>query len=487
MPKTMEFKALFRALAVLLSIVSAFMLLCLIAGLFLGEGNDAIRSFAPGILIGGFLFVPALLVGNKKTHLSSRSGYLFVVLSWLGATILGALPFVFSGAIPSITSALFETMSGFTTTGATILTDIEALPSSLLLWRATTHWLGGMGIVVLTVAIFPLLGLNGKALMEAEAPGPQVDKFTPRLSHTAGILWLIYLGLTIILIFLLLAGGMSWLDAVTHSFATMATGGFSTRNASVGAWNSAYIDIVLTVFMLLAGTNFALHWRMLQGKIGKALRDSEWRLYIGIFALAAVAIAINLFRSGMYASFPQSLRYAAFQTASILTTTGFATADYILWSPFAQAVLFCLMFIGGSGGSTAGGIKVGRILTLLKMGLAEMKYLINPRGVYGIFVNRTYVHKKIVYDIAAMVFLYLTSILVSTLVVAWGGYDILTSLTATLATLGNIGPGFSLVGPACNYAFFPPWIQLWLFFMMLLGRLEVYTVLLIFTRSFWKR
>lgn len=483
----MGYKALFRALAVLLSIVSAFMFLCLLVGLFLGEGAAAIRTFGIPVLLGGLLFLPAILVGKSNTHLSSRAGYLFVVLSWLGATILGALPFLLSGAISSVPAALFETMSGFTTTGATILTNIEALSGSLLLWRATTHWIGGMGIVVLTVAIFPLLGLNGKALMEAEAPGPQVDKFTPRLSHTAGILWLIYLGLTILLVILLMFGGMSLLDAVIHSFSTLATGGFSSRNASVGAWNSAYIDVVITIFMVLAGTNFALHWRMLQGKFGKALYDSEWRLYIGIFSVSSILIAVNLFRSGIYASFAQSLRFASFQAASILTTTGSATADYLLWSPFAQAVLFCLMFIGGCGGSTAGGIKVGRIMTLLKMGVAEMKYLMNPRGVYGIFVNKTYVHKKIVYDIAAMVFLYITSILISTLVVAWGGYDILTSLTATLATLGNIGPGFSLVGPACNYAFFPGWIKLWLVFTMLLGRLEVYTVLLIFTRSFWKR
>lgn len=483
----METKSLFRALALLLAIVTAFMIPCALVGLAYGEALSSLWIYIPPCLIGLFCFVLAFTGNRHKTTLSPRTGYLFVTLGWLLSACLGSLPFVLSGCIPLFSSAFFEVMSGFSTTGATILADIEALPPSLLLWRACTHWLGGMGIVVLTVAIFPLLGLNGKALMEAEAPGPQVDKFTPRLSNTAAILWLIYLGLTVILFVLLLFGGMDFLEALTHSFATMATGGFSTRNASVGAWNSAYIDGIITLFMVLAGTNFALHWRFMQGKPLTVLRDSEWRLYLGIFFGSSIFISLSLADSGLYGSFAEAWRYASFQVASILTTTGFATADYLAWPSFAQAILFCLMFIGGSAGSTAGGIKVGRVVTLLKMGAAEMKYLLNPRGVYGIFVNRRYVHKNIVYDIAAMVFLFLSSVLVSTLVVSAAGFDILTSLSATLATIGNIGPGFSLVGPSFNYGFFPEWVKLWLSFVMLLGRLEIYTVLVLFTPAFWKR
>lgn len=483
----METKVLYRAISVLLSVVSTFMLVCLLAGLSLGEGVSAVYAFLPPILAGYALFASSLLIRRGTGAMSHRAGYLFVTLSWVSSAALGAVPFMLSSANLPLSDALFESMSGFTTTGATILADIERLPRSILLWRATTHWLGGMGIVVLTVAIFPLLGISGRSLMEAEAPGPQVDKFTPRLSETASILWRIYLGLTILLTVLLMVGGMDLVDALIHSFATMATGGFSSRNASVGAYGSAYVDVLLTVFMIIAGTNFTLHWKVLTGKIGVAARDSEWRAYILIFAAATSGVWLSLVKGGLYGSPVTALRHAGFQVASILTTTGFATADYVQWPSFAQALLFSVMLVGGCAGSTGGGVKVSRVLTLFKMALSEMRYLLNPRGVFGIFVNRTYMKKVIVYDIAAMVYLYLGSAIVSTLVVSWGGFDVLTSLTATLATLGNIGPGLSLVGPANTYAFFPGWLKIWFFFIMLLGRLEVYTVAVIFTRSFWKR
>ena len=485
----MEIRPLIRALAVLLAIVAGFMAACLVVGLALGEGSAAVRSFAPSVALGLSLLAFSFIYGRKrgKPILSPRTGYLFVTLGWVLSAAIGALPFVNSGILPTFADAFFETMSGFTTTGATVVTDIELLPHSILLWRATTHWLGGMGIVVLTVAIFPLLGLGGRALMEAEAPGPQVDKFTPRLSETAKILWLIYLGLTILQTALLMLGGMDWLDALTHSFATMATGGFSTRNLSVGAYGSGYIDTVITVFMFLAGMNFAVHWRLLRGDIRVFSCDSEFKTYLSIMVVATSVIAFDLFRHGSYADPATAVRFAAFQATSILTTTGFTTADYLAWPPLSQNVLFALMFIGGCAGSTGGGIKVGRIVTMFKMGLSEMRYLLQPRGMFGVFVDGHYLKKNIVYDIAAMVFLYMGAIIISTLVVAAGGFDILTSLTSTLATLGNIGPGFARVGPAFNYAFYPSWIKAWLSFVMLLGRLEVYTVLMLFTRSFWRR
>ncbi len=483
----MESRALFRAISVLLSVVASFMLACMLAGLAFGEGAVAVRSFAPPVAAGYALFVASLFLKREAMTMSNRSGYLFVTLSWVCSAALGAIPFVLSPARLPVPDALFEAMSGFTTTGATVIRDLEIMPKSILLWRATTHWLGGMGIVVLTVAIFPLLGISGKALMEAEAPGPQVDKFTPRLSDTAAILWRIYLGLTVALTLLLILGGMSPFDAVTHSFATMATGGFSTRNASVGAFNSPFIDVVLTAFMLIAGMNFALHWKALTGKFREVARDGEWRAYMLIFAVATAGVFAAVMKNSIYADPLAALRHSGFQVASILTTTGFTTADFAAWPSFAQGILFAVMFVGGCAGSTGGGIKVSRILTLFKMALSEMRYLLNPRGVFGIFVNGTYMRKVIVYDIAAMVYLYLGSIIVSTLVVSWGGFDVLTSVTSTLATLGNIGPGLALAGPANTYAFFPGWIKLWFFFVMLLGRLEVYTVAVIFTRSFWKR
>jgi len=486
---TVELKPLAKALAVLLAIVALFMAGAMVAGLLLGEGSAALGAFAPSVAIGlgALVATQALIRFRSGLSLSHRSGYLFVTLAWVLSAALGALPFRLYGAVPSYTDAFFETMSGFSTTGASILADIESLPESLLLWRAMTHWLGGMGIVVLTVAIMPLLGLSARSVMEAEAPGPQVDKFTPRLSQTAKILWLIYLGLTAALTVLLLFGGMSLIDALTHAFATMATGGFSTRNASVGAFGSTYVDVVLTVFMVLAGVNFSLHWSALRGDLRKVLADTELRVYLAVFAAASVVIVLDLRRAGLFDSVGEAARYASFQASSILTTTGFATADYTLWPPLSQAVLFTLMFIGGCAGSTGGGVKVSRIVTLFKMGQSEMRYLLNPRGVYGVFLDGRHLKKNVVYDIAAMVFLYLVAAFVSTMAVAAGGYDILTSLSATMACLGNIGPGFALVGPACNYGFMPGALKWWLSFAMLLGRLEVYTVLVLFTRAFWRR
>lgn len=454
----------------------------------LGEDDVALRGFLPPAAL--CLFFAAFVIADRrkagKAVLSPRAGYLFVTLAWLMATLIGALPFFTSGAIPSYIDSVFEVMSGFSTTGATNLSNIEALPRSLLFWRSATHWLGGMGIVVLTVAVLPLLGLSSRSLMEAEAPGPSVDKFTPRLSQTAKTLWLIYIGMTVIQTVLLLFGGMDLLDAIGHAFATMGTGGFSTKNASVASFGSAYIDWVIIIFMLLAGINFTLHWKLIRGEFSTALKDTELRVYLGIFLVSSILVALNLWSKNIYPGFMESLRFGAFQTSTILTTTGFATADYLAWPALSQTILFLLMFVGGCAGSTAGGIKVSRIITMFKMGFSEMKYLLNPRGIYGVFVDGRYLKKNVVYDIAAMVFLYFASIGVSTIVISIGGFDIISSLTATLACLGNIGPGFGLVGPVLNYGFFPPWLKLWLSFVMLLGRLEIFTVLVIFTRSFWR-
>ncbi len=464
------------------------MAVCLAAGLLLGEGSRALRAFGVPVGIGTACLVLAWIgkVTNRKITLPPRDGFLFVALAWVFSSALGALPFTLAGTMTYV-DAFFETISGFTTTGASILTDIEVLPRSLLLWRSTTHWLGGMGIVVLTVAILPLLGVGGLGLMEAETPGPSVDKITPRISSTAKILWLIYVALTVLEIGLLMAGGLDWFDAVTHTFGTMATGGFSPKNLSVGHYRSGYVDVVITVFMLAAGLNFSLYFKLLSGKAISVFRDSEARTYLGIFAAAALLIAWDLRRAGTFEGFGTALRYAGFQASSILTTTGFATADFARWPPLSQTVLFLLMFIGGCAGSTGGGIKVIRIVFLSKMAFTEMKYLLNPRGIYGIFVDGKPLRKNIIYDTAAFVLLYIFLLLATTLVVASGGYDILTSLTASLATVGNIGPGFGRVGPAFNYAFFQDGIKVWLSFAMLAGRLEIYTIFVLFTRAFWRR
>jgi len=481
-------RSLLRILSVVAALISLFLLIMAFFSLMEGEGARLLLSFIlpSSFGIGFFLVMAVLSRKDSRPYLTNREGFFFVTFSWLMASAIGSLPFVISGQIPSYIDAFFEVMSGFTTTGASILSNIEAMPRSLLLWRATTHWLGGMGIVVLTVAIFPLLGFGGLRLMEAEAPGPSVDKITPRISSTAKIFWFIYLGLTVIQASMLMLGGMDWFDSICHTFATLATGGFGVKNLSIGHYDSAYFDVVIMVFMLIAGMNFTLHYRLLLGKGRTVFRDPELRAYLAIFAVATLVIAINLRSNGLFGNIFNALRYAGFQSSSILTTTGFATADFAKWPAASQIVLFFLMFSGGCAGSTGGGIKVIRIITLFKMAFTEMRYLMNPKGVYAIFVNGKAVRKNVVYDTAALVFLYFAFMIVTFVIVGLGGYDVTTSVTATLANLGNIGPGLALVGPSANYAFFPWWIKLWLSFAMLVGRLEVYTVLVLFTRRFWR-
>lgn len=482
----MNLTLVLKVTAVLLLVVSAFMIAPLIVALYYGE-LPMLRAFLiPMGAVAAASGVFLLLMRGRTGELSTRSGFFLVTLSWLSAAAVGAVPFVISGSIPAYTDAFFETMSGFTTTGATILTDIEALPKSILFWRSLTHWLGGMGIIVLTVAILPLLGVGGLQLMRAEAPGPSVDRLTPKITQTAKILWLIYLGLTVLETALLMFGGLSLFEALTHTFGTLATGGFSPKAASVGHYTSAYVHIVVTVFMMGAGINFILYYRLLKGQFAIIRRNTEVKVYLGIFVVASLIIAVTL--SGRtYEGFGESLRFASFQAASILTTTGYATADFAAWPQLAQVVLFALMFIGGSAGSTGGGMKVVRIVTAVKQGFNEMRYLIHPRGVFAIRLNGQPVKKDVVYNITGLVFLYIFMLLFTMLFVATGGYDILTSLSTALVTLGNIGPGFGRIGPVENYAFYQPYIKWYLSFIMMVGRLEVYTVLVLISPAFWKR
>lgn len=482
----MNLTLVLKVTAVLLLVVSAFMLAPILVALYYGELYVLSAFLLPmlgvGIVCGGFL----LLARGRNGELSPQSGFFLVTLSWLSVAAVGAIPFVISHAIPSYTDAFFETMSGFTTTGATILTEIEVLPKSILFWRSLTHWLGGMGIIVLTVAILPLLGVGGLQLMKAEAPGPSVDRLTPKITETAKILWLIYLALTVLETTLLMVGGLNLYEALIHTFGTLATGGFSPKAASVGHYTSAYVHIVITIFMLGAGINFILYFRLLKGQFSIIRRNTEVKAYLGIFAVASLIITATLYGQ-TYSGFGESLRFASFQAASILTTTGYATADFATWPQLAQVVLFVLMFIGGSAGSTGGGMKVIRVVTAVKQGFNEMRYLIHPRGVFAIRLNGARVRKDVVYNITGLIFLYLFLLLVTGIFVATGGYNILTSFSTALVTLGNIGPGFGRVGPVENYAFFQPYIKWYLSFIMMVGRLEVYTVLVLLTPTFWKR
>jgi len=483
----MKYRLVIKVISILLLIISGFMLIPTAIALFLNE-NKVFNAF---IIVIAFTIIVSLFFiytfrDKKERTMLTRDGFLFVTFSWVFVSLIGALPFYLSGAIPSFADAYFETMSGFTTTGASILTNIEGLPQSLLFWRSLTHWLGGMGIVVLAVAILPMFGIGGLQLIKAEAPGPTVDKITPRIAETAKLLWFIYFGFTITETILLMFGGMSLFDALTHSFATLATGGFSTKNGSVAQFNSAYIDGVITFFMVMAGINFILHYRLLTGRMKFLIKDSEFKAYIAIFLIASVLITFNLY-GVTYKTIGASFRYASFQVATIITTTGFASADFEKWPYFSQAILFILMFVGGCSGSTGGGIKVIRLVTLLKQAINEMKYLIHPRAVFTLRISGNIVKKNVVYSISGFFYLYIFMLLVTTLVISTAEENLLTSFTTALATVGNIGPGFGKVGPSKNYAFYPAYIKWFLSFAMLVGRLELYTVLVIFTPRFWDR
>jgi trk system potassium uptake protein TrkH len=454
-----------------------------------GEPFFNIRAFLVpmGLAAVFFLFIRFVFGQKGMPHLSPKSGFLFVCLAWISASLLGCIPFMLTGVIPDFTKAFFETMGGFTTTGASVVVDALSIPRSLLFWRSLTHWMGGMGIVVLTVAIFPLLGFGGLNLMEAETPGPTVNKLSPKIAKSAKILWMLYLGFTAALTILLLAGGLDPFDALTRAMVTVSTGGCSAGNADASSYTSGYIQIVLMIFMLLGGMNFPLHYKMLTGKFRALARDSEWRVYLSIFIVVTLLIAYDLYRRGMYTSLDDSLLQAGFHVSSLLSTTGFYTLDFSTWGSLSQILLLLLLFIGGCAGSTGGGIKVIRILTMFKMAVTEMKYLVYPRGVFGVFVNGQYLKKNIVYNCAALVFLYFAVFVVVAVIVASGGYDILTSLTTSLAFLSNTGVGFGMAAPFKSFDFLPPYIMWTLDIAMLIGRLEVYTFLVIFTPAFWKR
>jgi len=476
-----------KIISILLIILSGFMLFPAGIALYCGE-DRSFNAFAGTIAVtavcSAFLFL--MLRKNRAGALSTRDGFLMVTLSWVLASLIGAMPFYLSGSIPSFTDAFFETISGFSTTGASILTDVESLPRSMLFWRSLTHWLGGMGIVVLTVAILPLMGIGGLQLIQAESPGPTVDRLTPRIAGTAKLLWLIYIGFTVAETLLLMLGGMDLFDALTHTFGSVSTGGFSVKNASVGHYRSAYIDGVITIFLILSGINFTLHYRLLTGRLKPIVRDSELKAYLLIFITSTAVVAFSLYGTS-YKTVGECLRYASFQTASILTATGFATADFEKWPLLGQIVLFTLMFVGGCTGSTSGGIKVMRIVVLFKQAVNEMKLLLHPRGVFTLKLSGIMVKKNIVYAVSGFFFLYIAVLLSVTAIVASAGYDITTSFTAVLATLGGIGPGFGNVGPMDNYSFFEDYVKWALSFAMLAGRLELYTVLVIFLPLFWRR
>ena len=448
-----------------------------------GDG-DALGILLAGIVtffVGGFTYEITMFEGD----LTPREGFAIVTMAWTTAAAFGALPYLFTGALDSPVVAFFEAMSGFTTTGASVFTDIESLPHGVLFWRSLTQWLGGMGIIVLVIAVLPYLGVGGMQLFKAEVPGPTPERLRPRITQTAKLLWIVYVGLTAAEIALYLLGGMSFFDAVNHSFTTLATGGFSTRNASIASFDSAYIHWVTIIFMYLAGVNFSLHFRAATGR-PVYFRDQEWRFYTYIVVLAALAIAVVNVASGSYGALEPAVRHALFQATSITTTTGFVSADYELWVPGAQMALFALFFVGGMAGSTGGGIKTMRVLLLVKQTANELRKHLHRRAVLLTRVGEQAVKQEVLANVTGFVILYLLLCLAGAVVLGFLGMDPLTSIAASIASIGNVGPSFGDVGATDDYGWMSDPALLVLSFCMLVGRLEIYTVLLLFHPETWK-
>ena len=453
--------------------------------IYCGEPEVLLSFIIPMIL--SFVFFLSVYIPFRKVKfiLSIRQTFAIVALCWITASFMGAMPLYFSGTFPSFTDAFFESVSGFTTTGCSVCPSVEDLPRSINMWRCLTHWLGGMGIVTLTVALLPLLGIGGFRLIKAETTGPEKGKVTARITTTAKILWLIYASLTLIEAILLRICGMDTIDAFAHAFSTLGTGGFSSRNASIGAWNSPAIDYVITIFMLLSGVNFSLFYYLIARKVSDIFSNSEFRYYIGIVICSVTIVVLCLIP--YFNNFGDSFRYGIFQVASIVTTTGFGTNDYILWPSSAQFILFLLFFIGGSSGSTSGGIKVIRWVVLGKQVHNETEKMLHPHGDFSIRLDGRPGRKDIVFNVAAFLMLYIALLMITTFIGTFGKLDIFTSFTAAASMVGNIGPAFGSLGPTESFSVLPNFLKWWYCFAMLAGRLELYTMLIFFFPSYWKK
>lgn len=447
------------------------------------------------------VLVGALLMFMTRGHekeVKKREGYVIVTFGWLFMSLSGMLPYLFSGTIPGVANAFFETISGYTTTGATILTEIETLPKSILFWRSTTHWIGGMGIIVLAIAILPLLGIGGMQLFAAEAPGPSADKLHPRITDTAKRLWIIYVSFTVIETILLKLAGMSFFDAINHALSTLSTGGFSTKNASVAYWNDKpLIQYIIIFFMFIAGTNFVLSYFAFKGRVQKILKDEEFRLYTAFVVGFGIIASLVIFFKGdlslssidhpmVWGKAEASVRHGLFQVLAVITTTGFVTADYTLWTPFLTVIFFGLMFLGGSAGSTSGGIKVVRHLLTIRNALVEFKRTLHPNAILLVRYNSKSVDRSIIFNILAFFILYMLSWIIGASVLASMGLDFKTALGGAASALGNVGPAFGDLGPVDSYAGLPIGAKWWMAFLMLIGRLELFTVLILLTPFFWR-
>lgn len=480
----MNTRAVIKTLGIVLISEAAFMTPSMFVAA-INNGSDSSAFLLTIFILLSFGFLMTRIKPSNK-HIYTRDGFAIVALGWVAISFFGALPFYFSQVIPSFTDSLFESVSGFTTTGASILTNIEILPKGIIFWRSFTHWIGGMGVLVLTLAILPSVGGRALHIMRAESPGPSTEKLVPKLGHTAKILYIIYFAITLAEVILLMMAGMNLYDALIHAFGSAGTGGFSNKNLSVGAFQNPLIEMIISFFLLLFGMNFALHYQLIKGNWKTVFKDEELRFYFGAIAISIVIITLDI-RGNVFPSIWESLRYAIFQVSSIVTTTGFATADFNIWPQLSQFILILLMFLGASAGSTGGAMKAIRILILFKMIKRELARLIHPRSIHAVRIGGKAISEETQSSIMAFFYLYIFVFVFGSIIVSIDRFDMTTTVTAVIATLGNIGPGLGLVGPMGNYSAFSDVSKLTMSLCMIIGRLEVLPILLLFVPSFWKR
>ena len=481
-------RPIIKVLSAVTVVVGIAMLLPLLVSIYYKEYAEALDFFVcSAFMVFAGLLTIKLTPASDETSIRVRDGFFIVGVSWLAMSFLGSLPFVLSGSIPSFIDAYFETASGFTTTGASILTDIESLPKGMLFWRSFTHWLGGMGVLVLTIALLPMLGIGGQKIMRAEATGPTMDKITFTVNDTAKILYKIYTGMTILQILLLMLGGINLYDASVHTFGTVGTGGFSNYASSVGAMDSFYVDMIIGFFMVAAGVNFTLYHTLLSGKIKQFFSDYELRCYLWIVDISTLFVTIVLFIKGFYGSIIDSFRYAFFQVASIMTTTGFATADFDLWPASCKIILFLLMIVGACASSTGGGLKVIRTALIFKLIKRGAYRRLHPHAVVPMRAGDKNMNAGVMSGVASFVILYFFCSFISILLISLEDVDLVTATTSVIACISNIGPGLEKIGPTLNYSFYSGGSKILLSILMIAGRLELYTIVLLFTPVYWNK
>ena len=487
----LNFKIIFYFLGFLLLINGSFMFLSALLS-FLYSDGITVQLTVSGLIVS---FVGLILLFLNRKHdklINKRDGYLVVVLGWLLMILSGTTPYLLTETIDGLSNIFFETTSGYTATGATIISDVEILPEGILFWRSITHWLGGMGMIVFAIAILPLLGIGGMQLFSAESPGPSTDKLHPRITDTAKRLWLIYVSYTIIETICLYFAGMSFFDAINHSMSNIASGGFSTKNSSLGYWNSnPLIQYIVIFFMFIAGTNFVLSYYGFKFNFKKIFKDEEFRTYSSLIILFTLIVAISVYLSVDVVladsnNLEDILRHSLFQVVSIITTTGFVTADYTSWGPLILLLFFGMMFLGGSAGSTSGGFKIMRHLLIIKNGLLQFKKILHPNAIIPLRYNTSSVSNQIIYNILGFFIIYILSFILGTIVFAILGLDFISALGVSASSLGNVGPSIGSFGPMNTFSELPFLAKWWSCFLMLLGRLELFTVIIILTPYFWR-